>query len=244
MSNQRTPAVRPGLEVGMTLVELGMVLAIISVLAAITVPRSIGWIRLAEHESTENEMAALAEAFSAVIARTYLGPSVTENPEAEDALCDLPGTTLGALAGVLGRTVCTPGGFAGANPANDAPYVVRLGRVFPRDSAAADAYQIEISTCVPFASSTTRSDVTLDCGACGVSQCRVTHRRLAALSETLQRLRMEKRDRYCCELVDGVGGLRTDCSNWNADAPAPIVVDGAAFPGPGTLSERMQRFCK
>lgn len=205
---------------GYTLVELGVVMAVVAVLLSVTVPRLTGWVDTAKQERVVHElqnMSQLAEVFwensgFAPLARTAVTSAIFDPY------------------------------FTGANRLNpfpgNQPYFIRV-----RDDSPGPGFEIYtaiVDTCIPAEQQTVatvvpNSDVVVDCTMCGAGQCRARIERGVTPSPTAVKLREMKKRLYCCTggfefnpgtgtWSDDTGGAYrdSDCSRWGTAYQDPV----------------------
>ncbi|MEM6273995.1 MAG: type II secretion system protein [Myxococcota bacterium] len=218
-------------ESGMTLIELGLTLAITSILLAVAVPRLSALADTAKQEAVANDLVSLSGIMGRLVEKLAYplpGPTGVVIPRTSlTAIGSLPGTYQTAIDELL------PDGFDGLNPLNDAPYFISMSKPNLSGSYVMhDNYIVTIDTCIPddqlSVATVTARPVEVDAAQCGGGQALARFEQVAVISGKAREMRKQKRMIYCCETLEQRSGGNSyfdlDCSNWRTTAANPQPV--------------------
>ncbi|MEM6532087.1 MAG: type II secretion system protein [Myxococcota bacterium] len=217
------------LERGLTLIELGLVLAIITVIVSVTVPRVSAIAETAKQEATAKDLINLSLQTRRIIEQlAYPQPTggagvvIPRTDLSNIGSSGIPADFQQAMTNIL------PLNYAGTNPINEAPYFLTLAKMNLGGFLSHDIYQVTLDTCVPSSQTTLttviKTNIEVDCTRCGGDDCLVSNTQMVELSETARRLRKDRRLLYCCEATADPWDEPTnvDCSNYRTGGSSPV----------------------
>ncbi|MEO1480714.1 MAG: type II secretion system protein [Myxococcota bacterium] len=240
----------------MTMIELGLVLAIIAVIVSVTVPRVSALAETAKQEATAKDLINLSLQTRQIVEQLAYpqptGPGGVVIPRTD--LSDVPSAGL-SPAFEQAITNILPVNYAGTNPIDQQPYFLSLNKMDLGGYLMHDVYQVTVDTCVPDTQTTLATvistNIAIDCGQCGARSCLASNTQVVELSAVGRELRKNRRLLYCCEATNDLydDPTNVDCRNYRSGGNTPVSpftqLNRSFLMRPGeTQSQAIDRFCR